>query len=56
MLNGATVDEPSPHDRIEGMELCDKVVDIDCARLGRTPRSNPATYTAFTPPAIFAGT
>lgn len=50
MLNGATVDEPSPYDRIEGMELCDKVVDIDQSPIGRTPRSNPATYTGiFTP-------
>ncbi|WP_415775399.1 excinuclease ABC subunit UvrA [Shewanella oncorhynchi] len=58
MLNGATVDEPSPYDRIEGMELCDKVVDIDQSPIGRTPRSNPATYTGiFTPiREIFAGT
>ncbi|MGL6122389.1 MAG: excinuclease ABC subunit UvrA [Shewanella sp.] len=58
MLNGATVDEPSPYDRIEGMELCDKVVDIDQSPIGRTPRSKPATYTGiFTPiREIFAGT
>ncbi|GIU03429.1 excinuclease ABC subunit UvrA [Shewanella morhuae] len=58
MLNGATVDEPSPYDRIEGMELCDKVVDIDQSPIGRTPRSNPATYTGiFTPiREIFTGT
>lgn len=58
MLNGATVDESSPYDRIEGMELCDKVVDIDQSPIGRTPRSNPATYTGiFTPiREIFAGT
>ncbi|MGL5048202.1 MAG: excinuclease ABC subunit UvrA [Shewanella sp.] len=58
MLNGATVDEPSPYDRIEGMELCDKVVDIDQSPIGRTPRSNPATYTGiFTPiREIFAAT
>ncbi|MDT3274865.1 excinuclease ABC subunit UvrA [Shewanella sp. SP2S2-4] len=58
MLNGATVDEPSPYDRIEGMEQCDKVVDIDQSPIGRTPRSNPATYTGiFTPiREIFAGT
>lgn len=49
-LNGATVDEPSPYKRIEGMDHCDKVVDIDQSPIGRTPRSNPATYTGiFTP-------
>jgi excinuclease ABC subunit A len=58
MLNGATVDEPAPYDRIEGMEQCDKVVDIDQSPIGRTPRSNPATYTGiFTPiRELFAGT
>lgn len=41
---------PGDHDRIKGMELIDKVVDIDQSPIGRTPRSNPATYTgAFTP-------
>ncbi len=50
MLNGATAEEPAPYERIEGMELCDKVVDIDQSPIGRTPRSNPATYTGiFTP-------
>ncbi|MCH1924053.1 excinuclease ABC subunit UvrA [Shewanella sp. C32] len=50
MLNGATVNEPAPYERIEGMEQCDKVVDIDQSPIGRTPRSNPATYTGiFTP-------
>lgn len=50
MLNGATAEEPAPYQRIEGMELCDKVVDIDQSPIGRTPRSNPATYTGiFTP-------
>ncbi len=38
------------HDRIEGLEFIDKVIDIDQSPIGRTPRSNPATYTgAFTP-------
>lgn len=57
-LNGATVDEPSPYERIVGMDQCDKVVDIDQSPIGRTPRSNPATYTGiFTPiREIFAGT
>jgi excinuclease ABC subunit A len=41
---------PSPHDRIEGLDQLDKVVDVDQAPIGRTPRSNPATYTGlFTP-------
>ena len=41
---------PAPHDRIDGIEHLDKVVDIDQSPIGRTPRSNPATYTgAFTP-------
>ncbi|EKE77614.1 excinuclease ABC subunit UvrA [Oceanibaculum indicum] len=40
----------APHDRIDGIELIDKVIDIDQSPIGRTPRSNPATYTgAFTP-------
>ncbi len=48
-LNGAR-EHPGGHDRIEGLELVDKVVDIDQSPIGRTPRSNPATYTgAFTP-------
>jgi len=37
--------DPLPYDRIEGMEHIDKVVDVDQSPLGRTPRSNPATYT-----------
>ncbi len=36
---------PAPHERIEGMELLDKIIDIDQSPIGRTPRSNPATYT-----------
>ncbi len=41
---------PGVHDRIDGVELIDKIVDIDQSPIGRTPRSNPATYTgAFTP-------
>jgi excinuclease ABC subunit A len=48
-LNGA-MDHPAPHDRLEGLEHLDKVIDIDQSPIGRTPRSNPATYTgAFTP-------
>jgi excinuclease ABC subunit A len=41
---------PADHDRIEGLEFLDKIIDIDQSPIGRTPRSNPATYTgAFTP-------
>ena len=48
-LNGAS-EGPAPHDRLEGLEHLDKVIDIDQSPIGRTPRSNPATYTgAFTP-------
>jgi excinuclease ABC subunit A len=36
---------PAPHERIEGLELLDKIIDIDQSPIGRTPRSNPATYT-----------
>ena len=36
---------PSPYDRIDGLELLDKIIDIDQSPIGRTPRSNPATYT-----------
>jgi excinuclease ABC subunit A len=48
-LNNAS-DAPAPYDRIEGVEHLDKIIDIDQSPIGRTPRSNPATYTgAFTP-------
>ena len=48
---------PAPHDAIEGLEQFDKVIDIDQSAIGRTPRSNPATYTGlFTPiRELFAG-
>ena len=49
-LNGATTLEAAAHDSIKGLEHLDKVVDIDQSPIGRTPRSNPATYTGlFTP-------
>ena len=49
-LNGAMSVTPQPHADIEGLEFLDKVVDIDQSPIGRTPRSNPATYTGlFTP-------
>jgi len=48
-LNGS-MEHPAPFDAIEGLEYLDKVIDIDQSPIGRTPRSNPATYTgAFTP-------
>lgn len=48
-LNGASA-QPAPHQSVDGLELFDKVVDIDQSPIGRTPRSNPATYTGlFTP-------
>jgi excinuclease ABC subunit A len=48
-LNGAR-EQPGAHERIDGIEWLDKIVDIDQSPIGRTPRSNPATYTgAFTP-------
>src|SRR5579863_3843815 len=48
-LNGAS-EPPAPHERIDGLGEIDKVIDIDQSPIGRTPRSNPATYTgAFTP-------
>ncbi|HUG98392.1 MAG TPA: excinuclease ABC subunit UvrA [Gammaproteobacteria bacterium] len=56
-LNGAAV-TPSPHERIEGLQHIDKVIDISQSPIGRTPRSNPATYSGlFTPiRELFAGT
>ncbi|WP_132254295.1 excinuclease ABC subunit UvrA [Methylobacterium segetis] len=48
-LNGA-LEHPAPYERLEGLEHLDKVIDIDQSPIGRTPRSNPATYIgAFTP-------
>ncbi|KFI11944.1 excinuclease ABC subunit UvrA [Vibrio coralliilyticus] len=57
-LNGATTATPSPYQKIKGLEHFDKVIDIDQSPIGRTPRSNPATYTGiFTPiRELFAGT
>jgi len=57
-LNGATTLTPAPYTAIEGMEQIDKCIDIDQSPIGRTPRSNPATYTGiFTPVReLFAGT
>ena len=52
-----SVDEPAAHDSIKGLEFFDKAVSVDQSPIGRTPRSNPATYTAlFTPiRELFAG-
>jgi excinuclease ABC subunit A len=57
-LNGATTLKAAPHTAVHGMDLFDKCVDIDQSPIGRTPRSNPATYTGiFTPiRELFAGT
>ncbi|HFG2035569.1 TPA: excinuclease ABC subunit UvrA [Vibrio cholerae] len=57
-LNGATTATPAPYRSIQGIEHFDKVIDIDQSPIGRTPRSNPATYTGiFTPiRELFAGT
>ncbi|MFC0179674.1 excinuclease ABC subunit UvrA [Thorsellia kenyensis] len=56
-LNRATLNEPAPYRSIDGLEHLDKVIDIDQSPIGRTPRSNPATYTGiFTPiRELFAG-
>ncbi|UFN51375.1 excinuclease ABC subunit UvrA [Roseomonas sp. OT10] len=48
LMGSGTV--PAPHDRIEGLELLDKIIDIDQSPIGRTPRSNPATYTGLFAP------
>ncbi|MBM7334029.1 MAG: excinuclease ABC subunit UvrA [Alcanivorax sp.] len=57
-LNKASTLKAAPHEKLEGLEHLDKVVDIDQSPIGRTPRSNPATYTGiFTPVReLFAGT
>jgi excinuclease ABC subunit A len=57
-LNGATTLTPAPYESVSGMDLIDKCIDIDQSPIGRTPRSNPATYTGiFTPVReLFAGT
>ena len=57
-LNNATTLTAAPHDKIDGLDHFDKVIDIDQSPIGRTPRSNPATYTGiFTPVReLFAGT
>jgi len=46
-LHGSTRLRPGKHDRIEGLEHLDKIIDIDQSPIGRTPRSNPATYTGL---------
>ncbi|WP_373083382.1 excinuclease ABC subunit UvrA [Zhongshania sp.] len=58
VLNGATTLTPAPHRAVTGLEKVDKCIDIDQSPIGRTPRSNPATYTGiFTPiRELFAGT
>lgn len=57
-LNGATTLTPAPYISIDGLKHIDKCIDIDQSPIGRTPRSNPATYTGiFTPVReLFAGT
>lgn len=57
-LNGATTLTPAPHESVSGLDKIDKCIDIDQSPIGRTPRSNPATYTGiFTPVReLFAGT
>ncbi|MEO0424321.1 MAG: excinuclease ABC subunit UvrA, partial [Pseudomonadota bacterium] len=55
---GQKEDEPAPHKQFEGLDLIDRVIDISQAPIGRTPRSNPATYTGVLTPIreLFAGT
>ena len=55
-LSGAR-EQPADHDRVEGLEAIDKVIEIDQSPIGRTPRSNPATYTGLFGPIreLFAG-
>ena len=49
-INRASTEEPAPYDKITGLEHFDKVINVDQSPIGRTPRSNPATYTGlFTP-------
>jgi excinuclease ABC subunit A len=57
-LNGASTLKAADYERIEGLNLLDKVVDIDQSPIGRTPRSNPATYTGIFGPVrdLFTGT
>ena len=57
-LNGASTLIAAPHEEIKGLDLVDKCIDINQSPIGRTPRSNPATYTGiFTPVReLFAGT
>jgi excinuclease ABC subunit A len=55
-LHGSSA-EPAPHESIEGLEFFDKVIGVDQSPIGRTPRSNPATYTGLLTPIreLFAG-
>ena len=57
-LNGATLSHPAPYESISGLDLFDKVISIDQSPIGRTPRSNPATYIDLFGPirTIFADT